>query len=66
MLSDLVVFRERLAHPEGSETAMMEQDSADSVWLMEQSNKKCLQKQQVDEINKMCLLVFIASAENDR
>jgi hypothetical protein len=31
MLSDLVVFRERLAHPEGSETAMMEQDSADSV-----------------------------------
>jgi hypothetical protein len=26
---NLVMFRERLAHSEGSETAMMEQDSAD-------------------------------------
>jgi hypothetical protein len=36
-----VVFRERLAHSDGSETAMMGQDSADMAWLMEQSNKKC-------------------------
>jgi hypothetical protein len=29
VFSDLVVLRKRLAHSEGSETAMMEQDSAD-------------------------------------
>ena len=34
---------------------------------MEQSNKKkCKRKQQVDDSNKMCLLVLITSTENER